>query len=79
MSLQRTRTKLPTQHPNDRPTAFAIAVRRGVTITMLSRTDLAFLVHLGFNETETHVRRSILSRFEPQLLRHRLSVMIDVY
>ena len=30
---------------------------------MLSRTDLPFLAHLGFNETETHVRRSILSRF----------------
>ena len=65
--------------PNDRPTDFAIPVRRGVTTTMLSPTDLAFLAYLGFNETETHVRRSILSRFEPQLLRYRLSVMIDVF
>jgi hypothetical protein len=46
---------------------------------MLSHTDLAFLAHLGFNETETHVRRSILSRFEPMLLRYRLSVMINVF
>jgi hypothetical protein len=46
---------------------------------MLSHTDMAFLAYPGFNETETHGRRLILSRFEPQLLRYRLSVMIDVF
>jgi hypothetical protein len=78
-SLQRTRTKLPTGSSNDRPTDFASPVRCCVTTTMLSHTDLAFLAYLGFNEAETDVRRSILSRFGPQLLRHRLSVMIDVF
>jgi hypothetical protein len=36
-------------------------------------------IHLGFNETETPVRPSVLRRFEPQLLIHRLSIMIDVF
>ena len=45
---------------------------------MLSHMDLAFLAYPGFNETETHGRRLILSRFEPQLLRWRLPVKVHV-